>query len=118
MIIGLLPDAAATETLLNNLSEAEFDLHTVSVVMRETQQRAVIAQDAGPLKGVVADRLAEHLMRAGLAEQQAQAYATAVQHSQVFVAIDVPESLEVVAREMLGDHAAQLIRGVSYHVKS
>ncbi|HTP07981.1 MAG TPA: hypothetical protein VMP08_07005 [Anaerolineae bacterium] len=115
MIIALLPDAATTEMLLNNLAEAEFDLQTVSVVMREAKHRAAIAEDVGPLKGIAADRLAEHLTRAGLTAQQAAEYAAAVQHGQVFIAIDVPESLSAVAREMLGDHDAKHIQGMSLH---
>ena len=39
MVIGVLPDAAAAETLLNNLAEAEFNLADVSVLMRDEQQR-------------------------------------------------------------------------------
>jgi hypothetical protein len=112
MVVGLLPDAAATEILLNNLAEAEFDLHTVSVVMRDARQRAAIAEEAGPLKGMAVDGLAEHLTQAGLSSQQAAAYAAAVQQGKVFVAIAVPESLAATVREMLNDHAAQLIQGV------
>ncbi len=116
MLVALMPDVAATETLLNNLAEAEFDLHTVSVVMREAKQRAAIAEDTGPLKGLAADRLAEHLTRAGLAAPQAAEYAAAVQHGQILIAIDVPESLTAVAREMLRDHNAKHIQGVPSHV--
>ena len=115
MIIGLLPDAAATEALLSNLAEAEFDLRTVSVIMRDAQQRAAIAKEAGPLKGINVTELAQHLTQAGLSQHEADAYAAAVQQGKVFVAIDVPKSLEAAAREMLSDHAAQLIRGVSDH---
>ena len=115
MIMGLLPDAAATEMLLNNLAEAEFDLRTVSVIMRDAKQRAAIAKEGGPLKGIAVDDLAEHLTHAGLPAPQAAAYVAAVQQGQVFVAIDVPQSLEAAAREMLTDHAAQHIQGVPSH---
>jgi hypothetical protein len=68
MVIGLLPDAAAAETLLNNLAEAEFNLADVSVLMRDAQQRAAIADDAGPLKGTDWRELADlQFSRRGIA---------------------------------------------------
>ncbi len=112
MIIGLLPDAAATETLLNNLAEAEFDLRSVSVVMRDPKRRAALTHEAGPLQGIGVDELAHHLAQAGLSPHQADACAAAVQHDKVLVAIDVPVALVPIAREMLGDHAAQFIQEV------
>ncbi len=113
MVIGLLPNAAAAETLLNNLAEAEFNLADVSVLMRDAQQRAAIADDAGPLKGPDWRELANRLVKAGLAHGEAQQYAEAVDHGKVLVAIAAPNRTEPVAREMLQDHAAQLIRGVN-----
>jgi hypothetical protein len=113
MIIGLLPDVAATESLLNNLAEAEFELRTVSVVMRDLKQRAALVEDAGPLKGINASELGRYLAQAGLASDQAEVYAAAVQQGKVFVAIDLLQSLAATAREMLGDHGAQQIREVS-----
>ncbi len=112
MIIGLLPDAATTEILLNNLTEAEFDLRTVSVVMRDTSQRAALTKEAGPLKGISLNELAQHLIQLGLSSHEAQSYQAAVQQGKILVAIDVPERLATTAREMLDDHAAQLIQGV------
>ena len=112
MIIGLLPDAAAAETLLNNLAEAEFDLADVSVVMRDAKQRAAIADDAGPLKGTDWRELVHRLAEAGLGRAEARQYADAVEHGQVVIAIAATKKTEPIAREMLRDHAAQLIRGV------
>jgi hypothetical protein len=113
MVIGILPDAATTETLLNNLAEAEFDLADVSVVMRDCKQRDTIADDAGPLRGALPDRLAEHLTRAGLTTIETTGYVEAVRHDQVLVAIATTPLTTAAAREMLSDHTAQLITGVS-----
>ena len=112
MVIGLLPDVFAAEALLNNLAEAEFNLADVSVLMRDAQQRAAIADDAGPLKGANWHKLADRLAEIGLARKEAQQYAEAVDHGKVLVAIAASKRTEPVAREMLQDHAAQLIRGV------
>ncbi len=112
MVIGLLPDAAAAETLLNNLAEAEFNLADVSVLMRDARQRAAIADDTGPLKGAEWRELADRLAALGLARGEAKQYAEAVDHGQVLVAIATSKQTEPVAREMLQDHAAQLIQGV------
>ena len=113
MVIGVLPDAATAEALLNNLAEAEFNLADVSVLMRDEQQRAAIADDAGPLKGTHWREVAHHLTEAGLGHSEAQQYAEAVDKGKVLVAIAASEKTEPVAREMLHDHAAQLIQGVN-----
>ncbi len=113
MVIGVLPDAAATETLLNNLAEAEFDLANVSVLMCDVKQRAAIASDTGPLQGVDWRQLAQRLVEAGLARAEAQQYADAVEHGRVLIAIAASASVEPVAYEILHDHAAQLIQGVN-----
>ena len=112
MIIALLPDAAAAEILLNNLAEAEFNLADVSVLMRDVQQRAVIADDAGPLKGTDRYELTHRLAEAGLARAEAQQYGAAVDRGQVLIAMAIAQETEVVAREMLQGHAAQLIRRI------
>ena len=115
MVIGLLPDAAAAEKLLNNLAEAEFDLADVSVLMRDAKQRAAIADDAGPLKGADWHELADRLAETGLARKEARQYAEAVDHGQVLVAIATTKQTEPAALEMLRDQAAQLIRGANEH---
>jgi hypothetical protein len=113
MVIGVLPDATTVEILLNNLAEAEFNLADVSVLMRDEKQRATIADDAGPLKGIHWREVTTHLTRAGLGHAEAQQYAEAVDHGKVLVAIAATKQTEPVAREMLHDHAAQLIQGVN-----
>jgi len=113
IVIGVLPDAAASETLLNNLAEAEFDLADVSVLLRDVKQRAAIADDAGPLRGTDWRELTRRLVEAGLTPSEAQPYVEAVEHGQVLIAIATSTKIEPVARELLRDHAAQLIRGVN-----
>ena len=112
MVIGILPDAEATESLLNNLSEAEFDLAGVSVLMRDAKQRAAIAGDAGPFKGAQVSDLASYLAQTGLAARDIGPYCDAVNQGKVLVAIAGPKAAEPAAREMLQDHGAQLIRGL------
>jgi hypothetical protein len=113
MIIGVLPNAAAAETLLNNLAEAEFNLADVSVLMRDVKQRAAIAGDAGPLRGTDWRELTQRLVAAGLTHGEARQYAAAIEHGQVLIAIATPQKIEPIAREMLQDHDAQLIQGVN-----
>jgi hypothetical protein len=115
MIIGLLPDAVTTETFLNNLAEAEFNLQDVSVIGRDVKSHADGSAEDGPFKGTTMSELADRLAWAGLAPHDAQVYVEAVRCGEVLVAIAVPKSIEAVAREMLQDHAAQSIRGVPYH---
>lgn len=112
MIIAILPTASSTETLLNNLSEADFDLKQVSVIMRDVKQRNAIADDAGPLKGVQAKSLAARLTQAGLSQQDAKSYAAAVTKGQVLVAMIAPAGSEAAAQEMFQDHSATLIKAL------
>ena len=67
MIIGLLPDGVTTETFLNNLAEAEFNLRDVSVIRREVKSYAASGDEGGPLKATTLDELADRLAQAGLA---------------------------------------------------
>jgi hypothetical protein len=72
MILAILRIAASLESLLNNLSEADFDLKDVSVLMQEVELRNAIATDSGPLKGTRPDEVKERLVRAGVSEQKAE----------------------------------------------
>jgi hypothetical protein len=115
MIIGILPNTSSTETLLNNLSEADFDLGDVSVVLRDLKLREAIAQDAGPLKGVTPATLGGRLLQAGLSEAGVKPYCDAVAEGKVLVAIQPPPGAEKAAAEMLQDASAQLIIGTPDH---
>jgi hypothetical protein len=112
MVIAILQDAAKTESLLNNLAEAEFDLEHISVLMRDPNQRNIIADDVGPLKGTKLSNVGEGLTRLGLGQQEITTYLKALNQGQVLVVIDTSLEAEPTAHEMLHDHAAQLVKGV------
>ncbi len=112
MVIGVLPDTSKTETLLNNLSEADFKLSNVSVITQDVKTRNAIAKDAGPFKGVTAPQLAGKLIRAGLPTADANNYQDAVTKGSVFVAIACPKESEPAAVEMLNDYSPQLVKVV------
>jgi hypothetical protein len=112
MLIAILPNSSAAETLLNNLSEAEFDLAQVSVVTRDPKLRDAIAKDAGPLKGANFKNLAVRLAGAGLPQPEAGSYVDAVAKGKVLVAMVTPVGSEPAAREMFEDHSAELIKGL------
>ncbi len=110
MIIGILPNTSSTETLLNNLSEADFDLKTVSVILKDVKLRNKIAKDAGPFKGVTVANLATKLTGRGVSPADVQAYVDAINNGQVFVAIAPPQGSEAAAQEMLADYNPTLVR--------
>lgn len=110
MLIAIIPDASSTETLLNNLSEADFDLAQVSVIMRDPKLRDAIAKDAGPLKGVQFKNLTARLTQAGLSQQDVKSYAAGVTQGKVLVAMLPPAGSESAAQEMFQDHSAQMIK--------
>ncbi len=109
MIIAILPDASTTEILLNNLSEADFNLSDVSVVMRDLKTRRAIAPDTGPLKGVSPKGVVARLTEAGLSQQDARRCGDAVAQGKVLVAMTVPTGAEQAAKEMIQDHSGQVI---------
>ncbi len=110
MIMGVLSDVSKTETLLNNLYEADFDLADVSVIMSDLKLRKAIAKDRGPLKGANLSNVSNKLIQAGLSAQEAQLYTEAVAQGKVLVAMTVPPESQQAAKEMLQDHSAELIK--------
>ncbi len=110
MILGVLSNISSTETLLNNLVEADFDLSNVSVVMRDLKQRNAIAQDSGPLKGTNLSNISDRLIQAGLSSHDARLYRDAVAQGKVLIAMTVPSESQQAAKEMLQDYSAELIR--------
>jgi hypothetical protein len=115
MLIAILPNTSATETLLNNLSEADFDLAQVSVVMSDPKLRDAIAEDAGALKGANLKNLAAQLVKAGWPQAETKPYVDAVAAGKVLVAIVTPPESEPAAKEMLQGHSAELIKGLPQH---
>ena len=110
MILAILPDAMKAETLLNNLSEADFDLNDVSVIMQDATMRNKIAQDAGPLKGIGVAQLSTALHDAGASQEQVQRCLDAIGKGKALVAMKVNPKYEPAAREMFQDQSAELIR--------
>ncbi len=113
MIIGIIPQVSSIETLLNNLSEADFNLGDVSVILQDQKQRDALAGDAGPLKGVSPQDLAAKLTQLRLSKQDAKTYSNAVAKNQALVAMNVPQGSEDAAVEMLKDYSAQTIKVVT-----
>ena len=110
MVIGLIPTSANAETLLNNLSEADFAAADISVIMADLKARDAISNDAGPFKGVKAGALAAKLQKAKLAAKDAKLYQDGVLGGKVFVAIRTAKASEAAASEMLKDHQGEGIR--------
>jgi hypothetical protein len=109
MIVAILPNASTAEQLLNNLSEAEFDLKNVSVLMQDTAMRNKIAKDTGPLKGVAPAQASASLKAAGVSADAAQKCQEAIKNAKVVVAMKVDPKYEPAAREMFKDIAAQVL---------
>lgn len=112
MVIGIISKSSTAETLLNNLSEADFDLKDVSVVMKDTKTRDAIAKDAGPFKGVAVADLNKRLAQVGLSKQDVQTYSDAVTQGKILIAVACAKESESAAGEMLKDMSAEFIKAV------
>jgi hypothetical protein len=110
MILAILPDPTKAESLLNNLSEADFDLKDVSVIMKDTALRNKIAPDAGPMQGVMAPQLSSALHSAGVAQNQVQRCEDAIARGQAVVVMKVDPKYEAAARQMFEDISAQILK--------
>ncbi len=111
MIVAIVPDTSHTESLLNSLSEADFDLKDVSVVMQDTKTRNAIAKDAGPLKGRQPADLSSALQAAGVSREDAQRCADAMTRGKIVVAMKVDPKYASAARQTFTDHAAEIVQG-------
>ncbi len=112
MILGIIPDASTAEILLNNLSEADFKLSDVSLIMRDQNLRNKIAKDKGPLKGLHYDQISKRLAQSGVSAQDAQAYQDAVVQGKVLVAMNTAPDTTEAAKEMFADQSGESIREV------
>ncbi len=112
LIVGIIPDASTAEILLNNLSEADFNLDDVSLIMRDQMLRNKIAKDTGPLKGVRYDQVSACLVQAGLSAQDAQAYQDAVAQGQVLAAMKTAPDVTAAAKEMFADQSGESIKEI------
>ncbi len=109
MILAILPNSSAAESLLDNLSEADFDLGRVSVLMKNAGLRDKIAKDTGPLIHAAPTEVATALRALGTADDAATRAQEAVNNDKVVVAMDVDPKYEAAAREMFTDVKAQLL---------
>jgi hypothetical protein len=98
---------SSVETLLNNLSEADFELADVSLVLTDQKKRDAIAQDAGPLKGATPANLPARLTQVGVPQPDAAFYAENVARGQALVALNVKKETEHPAVEMFQDYNPQ-----------
>jgi hypothetical protein len=111
MIWAILPDVSKTESLLNNLSEADFNLDDISVMIQDINLRNRIAKDLGPLRGVELKDLENTLTGFGLSQETAVSCNQAVLNGKVLVVMKIEEKYRSAAVEMFQDHSAQLIKG-------
>ena len=110
MILAILADTSKIETLLNNLSEADFDINDVSVVMQDVDTRDKIAKDIGPLKGAKPAQLSAALKKAGASPASTERGVDAVKSGKALVAMEVDPRYEQSAREMFTDMSAEILQ--------
>lgn len=111
MLLAILADASKAESLLNNLSEAEFDLNDVSVIMQDIVLKDKIAKDVGPLRGTHPSKLHDALHQVGVSHDHAQRCADAVKAGKVVVAMKADPKYAPAAREMFTDISAEIVEG-------
>ncbi len=112
-IVGIIPNASTAEILLNNLSEADFHLADISLIMRDQKLRDKVAKDTGPLKGVRYDQISARLLQAGLDAQDAQAYQDAVAQGKVLAAMKTAPDVADAAKEMFADQSGESIKEIA-----
>jgi len=109
MIVAILSKTSDVESLLNSLSEADFDMQDVSVIMQDLATRSKIAPDAGPLKGVQPAHISPALLEAGLTKDAAKRCKEALGAGKIVVAMKVDPKYEAAARESFKDVSAELV---------
>ena len=112
MVIGIIADSSTAEGFLNNLSEADFKLKNVSVIMSDPKLRDAIAKDTGPFRGITVSTLPTKLAKIGIAAPDAQPYVDAVTNGKVLIAVQAPKGSQQAAAEMFQDVKAELVRTV------
>ena len=109
MILAILPDPGKAESLLNNLSEADFDLNDVSLIMKDAALKSKLAPDAGPMRGVLAQQLSGALRSAGVSKDGLERCEAAVAQGKAVVAMKVGPKYEAAARQMFEDVSAEIL---------
>jgi hypothetical protein len=112
MILGIIPTTSNAESLLNNLSEADFKLKDVSVIMRDLKLRNAIASDTGPFKGITVDNLSKRLVQSALSGTEIKTCMDALGQNKVLIVIACSPEGEKAASEMLKDSSAEFIKVV------
>ena len=111
MILAILKNTSSVETLLNNLSEADFDLADVSIVMNDMKKANAFRQNKGPLNGIKPEGVEEALVKLGISKREAKTCQDAITSGSVLVVMKVADEYSQAAEEMFQDHSAQLIKG-------
>ena len=111
MILAILDDKFSVETLLNNLSEADFNLDDVSIVMSDVEQANAFEQNKGPLIGIKPEGVNEALVNMGISKKGAKTCQDAVTNGSILLVMNVAEEYSSAAEEIFQDHSAQLIKG-------
>ena len=111
MILAILKNTSSVETLLNNLSEADFDLADVSVVMSDEKKANTLGQNKGPLNGIKPEGVEGALIKLGVSKKEAKTCQDAVTNGSILVVMKVADEYSQAAEEMFTDHSAQLIKG-------
>ncbi len=109
MFIALIANSLSAETLLNNLSEADFNLDDVSIVMQNHKEQLALLKEGGPLKGARLWGLVYRLKRAGYSQTDIDLCTNNLKAGKVLVAMEVTTDLEAAAKEMFLDQQAQMI---------
>lgn len=112
LIVGIFPDASTAEILLNNLSEADFNLDDVSLLMRDQMLRDKVAKDAGPMKGIHYNQISARLVQAGLSAKDARAYQDAVAQGKVLAIMKTAPNVVAAAKEMFADQSGESIKEI------
>jgi len=109
MVLGAIANSSEAETLLNNLSEADFKPNQISVTMQEEKSVKQITDVSGPLTGDF--RLViNKLKRLGISPADIKSYEGIVNSGGVVVTISAGPSTDESAQEMLEDVNASNIQ--------
>ncbi len=95
---------------LDNLSEAEFPEHAISVLMQDAARAHNLADDAGPLKGITAEHLEEKLKQGHLTDDAVNALQKKLQQGAVLIALRTDSESLDAAKEILTNAGAEGIQ--------
>ncbi len=111
MLLAVLDNLSKAESLLNNLSEADFNLEDISIVFADRKQRDAVAKDVGPLKNTLPERLLEELIKLGVSRENAELCNNAMLKGKVVAAMNISPELNDAAEAMFRDQSAQIVKG-------